>query len=156
MNTTRNFISNNKWRILLVLVILITVLVILPEGKSAPLPQLDKNALESSAMSVARDYGLTGNPIATKSVYMSLGEWNNLTNSELGKDASAIGLTVDQPIYVLAIQGDVVWNGPDGTAWWGGEKERFDNITIVLDVYTGKVMYVGSMRSGVAMPVPIP
>ena len=111
--------------------------------------ELDDTTLEASALAEASNYGLIGDPFSTKAVRMSFGEWAQLS----GDDAVE---THGLPVFVFVIRGEVVWKGPSGKAWQGGEAERFDNITIVLNAETGKTIHVGSNRAGFPLPVPIP
>ena len=117
---------------------------------------VDDATLEATTLAEAINYGLIGDPLATKSVRMSLEEWSQLVGDGYGEGAEELGLTPDLPVFVFVIRGEIVWKGPSGIAWWGGEPEHFDNITIVLDAYTGRPMYMGSRRSGAPLPVEIP
>lgn len=156
MKIFRKTLPKQTLLLLIVLLVIGVVLTIFLAEKTSSLEQLDDATLETKAIAIARNYGLIGEPIEKKAIRMSLGEWNKLNDSELGNDASKIGLIPDMPVFVLVILGNIEWKGPSGTDWWGCEPEYFDNITIVLNAYTGKSMSVGSKRSGFPLAVPIP
>ncbi|MBI5933894.1 MAG: hypothetical protein HY867_09320 [Chloroflexi bacterium] len=143
MNPFQKFVSNH-------LVFLLTLGVTLAlTGCNSQRGTLDDATLEANALAEAINHGLVGDPLATKSVRMSFDEWAKFSGDDAGE-------TPDLPIFVFVIRGEVVWKGPSGKAWWGGEAERFDNITVVLNAETGKSIYVGSLRAGVPLPVEIP
>jgi hypothetical protein len=156
MNVFRKAFSNRSLLILILLLAIGIISALLLAGKNSRRGAIDDAALESKATAIARDYGLIGEPIEKKAVRMSLGEWSKLIDAGYGEGARELGLTPDLPVFVLVILGDVEWKDPGGKSWLGSEAERFDNITIVLNANTGESIYVGSIRAGFPLPVPIP
>jgi hypothetical protein len=150
MNPFQKIVSNH-------LVFLLTLgIALVLTGCNSQRGTLDDATLEAKALAEAINYGLIGDPLATKSVRMNLEEWSQLVGGGYGEGAEELGLTPDLPVFVFVIRGEIVWKGPSGQAWWGGEAERSDNITIVLNAKTGQPIYHGSARVDSSMPVPIP
>ena len=118
-------------------------------GCNAESGTLDDATLEANALAQAETCGLVGDPLATKSVRMSLEEWEQLSGDERSE-------TPGLPIFVFVIRGEIVWKCPSGDAWLGDDSERYDNITVVLNANTGNTIYVGSMSAGEPLPVAIP
>ena len=150
MNPFQKIVSNH-----LVFLLTLGVAFVLT-GCNSQRGTLDDANREAKALDVARMCGLIGDPTATKTVRMSLEEWGKLTDTEYGAGAEVTGLTPDLPVFVFVIRGEVVWKCPSGQAWWGGEPEHFDNMTIVLNSNTGDAIQFGSARTDSSMPVPIP
>lgn len=123
---------------------------------SSSLPVLDEAILTTKAMEVANETGLIGAPKNTRTEQLDLGEWLSLIDADLGLDAAKFGLTSDMPVFILAIRGEVAWNGhflqPPGK----DVTPKYDNITIVLDASTGEPLWVASKEPGYPMPISVP
>lgn len=138
-------------------VLLASLLALMLIGAGAsPASQLDQETLTLKAITEAQASGLMGAPEAQRFVQMSLAEWAKLTDAELGQDAAEFGLTPDMPVFVLAMRGDVEWQGVGPLRPDQSSPERFDNITVVLNARTGELIWVGVYRPGFPMPVSIP
>lgn len=78
---------------------------------------------------------------------MSLAEWNARVDIDLETEAVRFGLTPDIPVFVLAIKGDVEWQGTGLPKPGQDRSERYGNITVVLDARAGNVIWIGSSYS---------
>ncbi len=123
---------------------------------ASPPPLLDQGTLEAKAVTVAQNGGLRGAPLAKRAVQMTLADWLARNDAELGKDAADFGLTPDMPVFVLAMRGNVEWQGPGQPRPGQSGPDHYDNITVVLDARTGETVWVGSTYTGLPMPVPVP
>lgn len=141
--------------IVLVTVILV-ILIMTGKTNASPAPLLDDQVLTQKAIEEARGYGLSGEPLAQRSVHMDLAKWTALTNAGLGSDAGKFGLTPDLPVFVLAIQGSVEWKGPGLPQPGQSSPEKYNNITIVLNAQNGELIWAGSYLPGYPMPVSVP
>ena len=157
VNITRPDLRKNFLILGSLALLLFVSLVIISAVMASPPPPLDDEILMAKALNEARLAGLIGEPRALKAVRMSLAEWNALIDAELGKDAAAIGLVPDMPVFVLAIRGDVEWRALGYLPQPGQDSpERFDNITVVLNARTGDLLWLGSYRPGYPSPVSVP
>lgn len=125
-------------------------------GRAVVAPVLDDESLTTKALAEARMAGLIGAPKAQQAIRMSLAEWNMLAGIDPGMDAAKFGLSPDIPVFVLAIKGDVEWQGVDLPRPGQELPERYDNITVVLDARTGDLIWIGSYYPDQPMPVSIP
>ena len=138
------------------LLFLMLMFALVTPGKAVPAPVLDDETLTTKALAEARVAGLISAPKAQKAVRMSLAEWNALVGIDLGTEAAKFGLTPEIPVFVLAIKGDVEWQGA-GLPKPGQEvPEHYDNITVVLNARTGDLIWIGSYYPDHPMPVPVP
>lgn len=130
-------------RLLLTVSLLVLVLagLFVWQRQAAVASPLDQQVLASKGLDIAQKYGLQGNPTSQKTAQMTLGEWLNLNNAELGKDAAQFGLSSDTPVFVLVMRGHVDWRGPGIASWVGGQK-KYDSITVVVDARTGDRLWV--------------
>lgn len=112
--------------------------------------------LTDRALSEAHSAGLIGLLIAQKSVRMSLSEWNELINADLGTDAAKFRLTSDIPVFVLVIKGNVEWKAPGLPKPGQNAPERYDNTTVVLNANNRELLWIGAYHPNQPMPVPLP
>jgi hypothetical protein len=122
---------------------------------ASPLFQ-NEQALSERALGYAQAAGLRGTPTSQKAVRMTLGGWARLVNAEPGKDAAKFALDPDRPVFVLAVRGDVQWNAPGAPRPGQTSPEHYDNITVVIDIRTGNLLWVGSNYPDAPMPIPVP
>lgn len=152
MKKKKPFLKYTKGILLLVSAVVLALLL----NASSSLPIFDEATLTTRAMEVANDAGLIGSPKNTRTERMGLGEWLTLIDVDLGLDAAKFGLTSDMPVFILAIRGEVEWNGhflqPPGE----DVTPKYDNITVVLDASTGEPLWVASKEPGYPMPVSVP
>jgi hypothetical protein len=110
--------------------------------------QLNQSDAVEKAIILARQYGLQKTrPDSFAVQQMTLNEWNYLVGIESGPDAAKFGLDPNQRVWVIAMKGDVVMAGPGSTG------EKFDNITIVLNVETAEQK--GTFIAGPGQPLPL-
>ena len=156
----KNFIKPMRYILLLVCLTVVVAFSLLSQKQNradaAALPLLDEKTLEEKAITQAQFAGLQGVPIAKRSVQITLAEWLKLVDADLGKDAAQFGLTPDTPVYVLAMQGNVVSQLAGLPRPQQTTPELYNNITIVLDARTGDLMWTVTTREGFSMPVSVP
>jgi hypothetical protein len=160
MNRIKPFLTQKIFSIeggVILLLVCLLILIGMAAAAASPPSPLDRETLITKAIAQAQAAGLQGTPIAQKDVQMRLSEWTALIDAELGKDAAQFGLTPDTPVFVLAMRGNVEWRLPAGPPLPDQKSpEHYDNIIVVLNAYTGDLMWVGSYRPGFPMPVPVP
>jgi hypothetical protein len=123
------------------------------DATTPPLKVQEQDAVER-AMDMARLRGLketTPTRFAVKQ--MTLAEYYKLSNVEAGSDAAKFGLDPDLQVWVVTIRGEVAWAGPGRT---GGDGDKFDNITIVINAQTGEHVATLSARAGQPLPLDVP
>ncbi len=136
--------------------LLILTFVLASSGRALPTPILDNEILTAKALTEARAAGLIDMPRAQKGIRMDLAEWNALIGLDLGADAANFGLTSDIPVFILAIKGDVEWQGVGLPKPGQASPEHYDNITVVLNARTGDLIWVGAYYPDHPMPIPVP
>ncbi len=148
----KSFLKSSNGIFLLVSSVILALLL----NASSSLPAFDEATLTTKAIEVANEAGLIGTPKKTRAEQMDLGDWLTLIEVDLGLDAAKFGLTSDMPVFILAIRGEVEWNGhflqPPGE----DVTPKYDNITVVLDASTGEPLWVASKEPGYPMPVSVP
>lgn len=101
------------------------------------------------AKAEARFAGLQGEPTSYVAARMTLVESLEPTE-QLGKDAAAFGLDPNMPVWVVLFRGNILLSLP------GGGGRPFDNLTVVLDARTGKVVGWRAYPAGQLVRVPVP
>lgn len=123
------------------------------EATTPPL-QVQEQAAVERALDMARLRGLQETPAPRFAVkQMTLAEYSRLGDFKVGPDAAKFGLEPDQQVWVVTIKGQVEWSGPGRT---GGDADRFDNITIVVNARTGEHIATLSARAGQPLPLDVP
>ena len=140
----------------LLLLSIAVVVQITANATASPQPLLDDQTLTTKAIELAQQLGLQGSPTLSKTAHMSLGEWVTLNGEGLGTGAANFGLTPDIPVFVLAMRGHVVFQGPGLPRPGQTSPDEYDNITIALDARNGRQMGVVFRYPGFPMPIPLP
>jgi hypothetical protein len=100
-------------------------------------PAFSESEAISRAIEEARFGGLDGEPTEVRAELMTWGDYGNLSGFTPGRDAVKVGLAPDMPVWVVAMNGRVVWSLPGRPG--GGPSEISDSITVVLNAKTGEI-----------------
>jgi hypothetical protein len=117
---------------------------------------LDDQTLMEKALAYAKTQGLQEQPVATRAIRMTYGQWIAINGGQLSEGVTQFGINSDTTVFILAIRGNVKWRGLGLSREAQNSPEQFDNITIAIDARNGNLISAGATRSGFTMPIQVP